>query len=837
MLLKTIKNTLVEKFGSPEKTGYWSVALGPETVPDPALLGGKGANLVRLMQAGFDVPPGVVLTTTLFDDLYFLEDLEIRRIVDRAVGAPAETGRLWAVRSSAAAEDGIRASFAGQHDTFLNVASGDLFDYVKKCRDSAWSEHAAVYRSHIGDREKPAMAVVLQQMVSAQCAGVLFTRHPVRPDIDCIVVEGVSGLGEDLVAGRREPDRLILSRNGQRLSERVVGDANCLDAVGDELFARLARSLERTFGAPQDAEWAFDGETLWLLQTRPITTLKRPAKVWTRAWGDEFWAEATTELQYTLLGRWISEDYMAELARINKWGFFKDVTPFARIHSHVYFNPEYMRRLLTLVPPALRIERIFGWLPPYWRAELPALPFRRWILVRSLVRSGLADRHSGILSHYKKLPAYTRRVQRTLAAGLGDDLTRLDDRDLWARLERNDDMGRAHFRFIRWGLASHLMATKLICAWITENWTSYDAFFDPEGHFLEMLLIDPSGNTTVRVNEELKALGRLAAGIPALMALTEQSVGTPSLKELQSLPEAAGFLAKLEAFISAHGHRGSSRELHLPRWMDDPALVVAPVLAFAAAGEAGRKGSRSGEFETRWLKEISQRPGGWWKKVVAGRALKLARAYTQYRENQRYALDYILTDMRHVLLEIGDRLAARGKLRQADDIFFLYADELKKIWSGELAAPEGLDRRRSRFEADAKTLPPQWIMDDQPYPPPAETRGSKAGMLSGTGASPGIADGPARVIRGVNELQSVREGDILVASNTDPGWTPVFGLISGLVVQTGGMLSHAAIVAREYGIPAVTGVAGACSLIEPGRRIMVDGNTGRVIPSDGEDET
>ncbi len=817
-----------------KKTGAeaWCLPLCPETPPEKSALGGKGANLIRLMRAGFAVPPGVVLTTQLFHDFYFLEKNYLGRIIEKALQPLARPDTLWAIRSSAENEDSLQASFAGQYDTFLNVPASGILDGVKKCRDSAFSAHAEVYRSSLGIGRSPLLAVIIQKMIPARCAGVLFTRHPVRPDLDRIVIEGVTGLGEDLVSGRRTPDRLELSRNGQRLDEQAAGQTNCLDEVNDKAFARLARDLERAFGTPQDAEWAYDGQTLWLLQSRPITTLKRPAKVWTRSWGDEFWAEATTDLQYTLLGRWISENYMAELAGINKWNFIKDVPPFARIHSHVYFNSEYMYRLLTLVPPPLRIERMLQWIPPYWRAELPALEFRRFTLLKNLIQSRFKDRNASIFSHYKKLPGYTRRVQKKMAPFLCDDLTRLDDNALWQRLQTDDDMGRSHFRFIRWGLASYLMATKLTCAWITENWTSHDAWFDPEGHFLEMLLIDPDDNTTLRINREMKRLARQAAQTPSLMALVDRRSGTPTLAEIETLPDAGDFTARLKEFIALHGHRGSSRELHLPRWMDDPALIIGPVLALAAAGDYGREQPRNNEFEARWLDEINRNRGGWWKKAFAKRVLKLARAYTQYRENQRYALDYILTDMRHVILETGARLAKKGILRQQDDIFFLTGEELKKIRSGAMAAPEAVARRRSRFEAECKSLPPEWIMDDLPYPPPEESARPAAGNLFGTGASPGIAGGPARVIMNVNELPSLRRGDILVAPNTDPGWTHVFGLISGLVVQTGGMLSHAAIVAREYGIPAVTGVADACARIKTGQITEVNGNIGRISLKD-----
>ncbi|MBI9077440.1 MAG: hypothetical protein JEZ02_18680 [Desulfatibacillum sp.] len=806
---------------------FW-LPVSRRTKPSTLIQGGKGANLVRMARAGFRVPPGVILTTHLFSCSKGRDAAFLKKIIARAVGS-FSPNTLWAVRSSAVAEDGENASFAGQHDTFLNTPYKELADRVLDCLESAHSSHATTYRDRLEAPVEMSMAVVLQVMVKARCAGVLFTRHPVRPDVNRIVVEGIPGLGEDLVSGRTTPDRIELSRSGKRFSTVSQTRNNlCLDGVGDALFAATARTVEKAMGSPQDVEWAFDGENLWMLQTRPITTLKRPTKVWTRSWGDEFWAEATTDLQYTLMGRWIREDYIRGLGRMSGWDFLARVEPFERIHSHVYFNPEYMRRLLTLVPPAFRMERFLSWMPPYWRAEVASLEFRPGTFIVSQIRSSLKDKNSGMFTHYKKLPLYMEEIRKKLSPGLNQDLSELDDKALWDRFLQNDRMGRKHFRFVRWGLGSYLVPTRMLCAWISEYWTSHTRESDPEGHFFEMLLTSPLGNLTTQVNSEIQALSAAAAKITGLVARLLCEADLPSLEDMAAMPGSAGFLQEFHEFIGRHGHRGSSREVHLPRWMDDPALVLNTVLAFAASDQKFQNDPRHGDLKDSWVKEISLRPGGWWKKPVAERILTLAREYTIYRENQRYALDYILTDMRHVILEIARRLTARGVLSREDDVFFATYEEMEGLWQGALSKIHDLDERRGCFNKDSLRLPPEWIIDGESYPQSLDIQDMQEGLLVGTPASPGVARGMARVVMRVEELRHVRQGEILVAPNTDSGWTPVFGLISGLVVQTGGMLSHAAIVAREYGIPAATGVNNACRIIRTNDMLEVNGHNGTV---------
>ena len=248
----------------------WWLPLDPETPLESSLLGGKGAGLIQLMRAGFNVPAGVVLTTQFLHDFYFLEEPAIRRQIDAAIKSRDRPDLLWAVRCSTVDETCDQPAGPDRMETFLNVPAADLFDCVKQCWAAVYADREQIYRLDRKPGSRPFLAVILQQMATVQCAGILYTRHPDRPDRDGILIKGVSGLNEKLKSGScPQPDCLELDRNGQRLAAEAGGRKSCLDRVGDEALARLACDLEQALGVPQVADWVFDGRILWVIESRP----------------------------------------------------------------------------------------------------------------------------------------------------------------------------------------------------------------------------------------------------------------------------------------------------------------------------------------------------------------------------------------------------------------------------------------------------------------------------------------------------------------------------------------------------------------------------------------
>lgn len=797
-------------------------------------LGGKGMNLCALRRAGFTVPPGIVLTTDLFRAWHRRGDAADAHLQALLAGALADfpPDTAFAVRSSGSDEDAGDTSFAGQHDTILNVqGTAALAKAVRECWASIDNAAASAYRASHGSGADASMAVVVQQMVDAKCAGVMFTRHPVRPDLDRIVVESVSGLGDKLVGGTVMPDRVEFDRSGRRLHEAVhsADGVNSLDRIPAVDFVALSEQLENAFGGkPQDIEWAHDGHTFFLLQARPITTLKRPTEVWTRVFGDEFWAEATTPLQYTCLGRWIREDYFFAVRRIMGTEHLMAGDPFTRIHSHIYFNSQYMYNMLPLIPAELRIPRFYNWLPPYWLAELQQVPATPLTALKGQLLARLRDARASMFTHYRLIDEYIAGVEKTLAGTLRDDLARLTDEQLWQRRARADELGQKHFQFIRWGMGTYLFPLKLMVVRAGMDWAG-----DTHGHATELLLTAEEDNRTVATNRELERLAAAARAVPGLAALFAAG-GRITRDDCAAVSGSEAFVKLLDAFLVQHGHRGTTRELHMPRWMDDPSLVLGLVTAYVNSKvpqQAPTSAARD-QATADWLAKIrGSHPllgaaRAWW----AAKLLHLSRAYIAYRESQRYALDFILTEMRHLMNEIGVRLARRGILARPDDIYFLEWSELQALWVQRDAKPAAPDTaaRRAAFERDAASLPADWIIDGVEYGGSASEADDDPSRLLGTGASAGRFRGRARIVHAPQELGRVREGEIMIAPNTDPGWTPVFPLIKGLVLETGGMLSHGAIVAREYGIPAVTGVARACSRIHDGDLVDLDGASGVV---------
>lgn len=819
-------------------------------------LGGKACGLVRLLKAGAQVPDAWCLPATVAEAEVEAEILALSAELERI-----HPEARFAVRSSATAEDLEDASFAGVYATLLGVATGcDLIDAVGRCRASLHTGSARAYRAARGIGDDVAMAVVIQRMVEPRCAGVALTANPLRAFADEMVVDCAYGLGEGVVSGRTDPDHLVLERSTGEVREERIGEKRialrvaradepdeyevapelrarrALDDRDLEALWRVARKLEGALGRRLDLEWAFEGETLHLLQARPITGLppERPSEVWSRKFGDEYLAGYVTPASDTFLVRWIREYSFTDTARQLGRRDLLTMQPLRRHRGYLYISGRYVAAGMSALPRGSRDSGLRGWFTPIWKVEVARVPFRPMQLLRSLLLP-LRDPRGPMGKNAAALEQHAQRLRREVLPSLAVGCGALSDEALGTRLDEVDELGYDHFRIIRWGMGQYAPSLHTTLQGLLESWAD-----DAQGELYQHLVSGLSGTHTAEINRDVWRLGQLARGDEALRRRI--AAGDP-LETLRA-EESPVFWRAFDDFLARHGHRSNARELSEPRWNETPELVFGFVRAQLGSSEPApnpatlerNAATRREEAERSVLQRQGRGFGAALRRRILTWVWRRAQTFTVYRENQRYYLDYILASLRDLLREHGVRLTKRGFLADRDEVFLLEADELRELMA--MRDPpddlrERLDLRAAHHHKWKDRLPATFLFDD------VETEGeiaegepndaSAARDVAGIGAARGVARGRVRVLRRAEELADVRPGDLLVVENIDPGWTNVFPLIAGLVCETGGLLSHGALLAREYGIPAVMGVAGATSRLENGALLEIDGVKGSVV--------
>jgi pyruvate,water dikinase len=729
-------------------------------------LGGKAAGLVRLLRAGCDVPEAWCLRAGPIAHDALEEEL---RGFWRAHGTSP-----FAVRSSATAEDSEGASFAGIYETVLDVRTEDaLIAAVRACRAAFHGAHAIAYRARRGIEERGDIALVLRRMVRPDVAGVMMTENPQRPFADEIVIDAAYGLGEGVVSGRVSPDHWVLDREARvieaRLGEKATRDGGepvapedrarfCLDeGQRRALLALAARMPPRS-----DVEWAFEAGRLFVLQQRPMTGLppRRPHVVHARAFGDEYLAGYATPLTRTLLVRWIRDVAFVDLARRMGRDDLSAMEPMVVHRGHHYLNGAWAMGLLRAAPRFARDAGPVAWFPPGFQARMREAPFDARAALGFLT-APLRDHGGALHRNVAELERHCLRIERTIAPRLTQDYAALSDAAWGAQLDEFDALGREHFRVIRWGLTLWgPMLHALLRATLRR-------FFDDDGARYEAIASGVTGTKTAEINRDVHALGTIAR---------REGLDSPALA------------AALAGFLGRHGHRAPSRDITEPRWREAPEMVLALVRAQLARAEDAPSPDQL-EARTRARREAAERT----VLARAGLARPLVRAliawthaYTRYRENQRYFLDYVLAHGRALVLEQGRRLTARGLLASPEEVFLLEADELRALARGGTQVP-ALDERRAHARTNRGRMPATYLFDG------VETEGEIAEgprplreareACEGQGASRGVARGPARVVRDAEALARVRPGEILVVPTIDPAWTSVFPMIAGLVYR------------------------------------------------------
>lgn len=888
---------------------------------DPALVGGKGANLSRLTQAAFPVPSGFCLTTAAYasflaangleaelarlatgldyDDAELLDKAtaEMRELITGAavpellVSALREAyGRLGddrrvAVRSSATAEDLADASFAGLHDSFLDVVGVEaVIGAVRSCWASMWTTRAVVYRRAKGfDHGAVGISVVVQPMVDAEVSGVVFTGNPITTATDEMVINASYGLGEAIVQGIVTPDEYTVRSGDLRVIARSVGTkavrtvrnpqtgtGTITETVPEQLragsalsddqireLALLGRRVQTHYGeVPQDIEWAFAGGTLHLLQSRPITGVEfswdadvdgwqspsdDPDIIWTRGFADEVWTGAISPLMYSIRAHtWTrygtnhvlallgAETDARAVAATRMWKFHK---------AEAYYNGSIERAVVELTPRPFRAVRAGYMSPPAYDAAL-GLPFSPTRLLRAQAGLFLTRPGQSITGWFKTWFDRIYDAERIRESdGLGDDEVRLlSDAELVRYLERMIDIEVTYYDEVYFGFLFHIVNAFNALGWMVANW--YDG--DNRMAALDLMTGSRTRTATQIQNHILWEISEEIRASAALSALMKEHEGADFFAALEHSDEGRALLARYREFAARYPHRGhDDRDIAYGRRGDDPSVDYQFLQSFLSPAESADPSVLEEEANRRReatyddvVRNIERKALG----RLKAEALKLTYEYVHKfipaRDDERDYADRYAYAWRRGFLEMGRRLCDRGLFDRPDDVFFLGRTELYPLFEGNttnlaLTKAKIAARRRdfSRFYNREASLP-MYLQRGRPVQF-GTTVDPAAGVFQGTATSRGTVTATARVVKRLKDIGRVTSGEILVCNGTDPGWTPVFLVIAGIVTETGGINSHASCLSREYGFPSVQ-LEGAMQLIPDGATITVDGDTGIV---------
>jgi phosphoenolpyruvate synthase/pyruvate phosphate dikinase len=838
------------------------------------VVGGKGAHLGELSRIeGISVPAGFCVTTDAFqriraeapsieDGLERLSRLkpddreairvlsgEIRRVLEgiaipedlaTAITRPlARVGEqvAYAVRSSATAEDSPTASFAGQQDTYLNVTGrAAILAHVSRCWASLFTERAVTYRLRNGfDQRKALMAVIVQQMVFPQAAGILFTADPVTFNRKVASVEASFGLGEALVSGAVNPD-VYKVRDGELVTKTVAtkrlathaspaggtqeqpieAERQERPALTDQQVVRLAqlgRRVEAHFGRPQDIEWCLVDDGFKIVQSRPITTLFPIPEA----------ADGENRVYVSVGHGQMMTEAMRPLG-VAVW----QLTAMAPMH-------EAGGRLFVDVTRRLASPRTqMGLLEVMGRGDPLIGDALQTILERGDFLRSIPDEDPG------EPPAWGEPAQIDTDPAI---VTELIERDIQTK------SGPALFDFLLEAFKEHkrvlsdplshqaIMAGMQATWWLNEHLEAWLG----EKNAADTLTLSAPGNVTSEMGLALldvaDAIRRHPNVVGFLQHLDDEGCEDEAfLDELAKLTGGREAREAIRAYLEKYGMRCVGEiDITRPRWSERPTTLIPMILgnvknlepgAGARRFEQGRQ--KAWEKEQELLERLRALPDGDRKAEETKRMIDRVRTFIGYREYPKYGIVSRYFVYKQALLEEAERLVRAQVLRDKADIFYLTFDELHDVVRGNQVDEQLIHKREDAFRSYQTLTPPRVLTSDGEVIAGTYRREDlPADALIGLPVSGGTIEGRARVILDIAEA-NLEPDDILVTAYTDPSWTPLFVAIKGLVTEVGGLMTHGAVIAREYGLPAIVGVEHATQLIRDGQRIRVHGTEGYV---------
>ena len=843
--------------------------------------------MAQLMNINVPVPQGFHLTTTAYRQFVKANSLQtkIERIIGRIkqedagaieeasadiqalfAGVPipadiagalklayAEMGgdekadgpTVFAVRSSATAEDLPEMSFAGQHDSCLNVAGEDaLQTAVLACWASLWTARAIAYRARMGiDHRLVSMGVVVQRMIPADVSGILFTANPTTGSSSEMVINASFGLGEAIVGGHVTPDTYVIDRHTGSIKESIIGakenmmvcagkkgiaaqaipekkrSSKALSADMIQILVDASEVVEMHFGAPQDIEWAFYQNSHWILQSRPITNLPAVSLAdvkWERPRsGDRLIRRQVVEHMPGPLSPLFEDLYLRRGLEKSMNAFIADfgvdfdlgqmlrLPFFVTVNGFAYSNVAIQLRW-KLVP---KIIQVYGKMLPQ--------------LIRNAISRWQDD----------GLPAYLAVVDQWQRL----DATRATDDQLWSGMQELT-VADAFY----WFEVSIILGLAKVTDYLLHRFLLK---FGGKRGLTSGLFLRGFPSKTLRAQAELEVIAHEIRTSPEQRKLVAETPASQLLENLQANHPAAGdVLQRIQDYFDKYGHQiytldfaePTQGEYTMPILLSLKALVQNPVETAKQQAELAR--------DRDDLAEKTAHSFGALKRWCFHKLLGYAQKYGPYREEALFYLGAAWPTLRRLAHELGQRLAFRETLQTSEDIFYLRRSEVDSALTAKAAGQALPDfrnqtqERRALREARKRLQPPAKI-PDVPFKfgpinmsifeaqKPLE---DELGNLKGMAVSPGKVTAPATVILSPSDFQKMQPGTVLVCPTTTPAWTPLFSQARGLVTEIGGILTHGSIVAREYGIPAVMGVGQATQKINDGQIVTVDGNTGRV---------
>jgi pyruvate,water dikinase len=846
-------------------------------------VGGKGASLARMVAAGLPIPPGFHITTEAYRryvDENHLDDRILSAAAQAQVNDPAaldraseqiqslfaqgtipgdiaEMIRRWygelgadipvAVRSSATAEDLPGMSFAGQLESYLNVRGGDeVIQAVQRCWASLWTGRAIGYRQRQGIRpEDVRMAVVVQQLVAAEVAGVVFTANPVTGERDELMINAAWGLGEAIVSGRVTPDTIVINKQtGAMVSEEIarkeVMTARSQEGTREEPvpvekrqraalepaqaaeLARLGVKIEQLYGQPMDIEWALCGGRIFIVQARPVTALPeaRAALEWKvprkggryfRMSVAELLPEPLSPLFATLaLPLWseATQEMMAQAM-----GLPRDSIALLTIHDYAYYE---------MVLTARQSVRFFFTM---------MLRARRMVRMMRTARTRWADeahpRYANVVSEW------TRR-----------DLAATPARELLAGAHQIVEAAAGHYVSIQLVLGVANVSEAIFT-------NVYNRLIKRQSDPPALIFLLGFDSTPIRAEKSLYDLAMWARGEDDLAGYLVRTSGKEiaAAYESPSAPIAGvqswrEFTGRLTEHLNRFGHAVYDLDFSKSVPAEAPASLL-ETLKYFMAGQGRnpyeRQAAAAGAREHATESLLARLRG--LRLRLFKRVLRWAQGSAPLREDSLADVGLGWPVLRRILREAGRRMVAAGAMAERDDVFWLKWEEVgeaaRLLDAGRPAEDyrRAIAERRETCRREQGVTPPvalpvkggaRFLGLDFSRWMPARSSQAAGSTIRGIGASPGRVTGPACVIHGPEEFDRMKPGDILVANITTPAWTPLFAMASGIVTDVGGPLSHSSIVAREYGVPAVLGTGVATHRIRAGQHITVDGNGGIV---------